>query len=44
MKSSFAVLAFMLLMMSAAQAVELRRNEAPAPVDIIKIPEPRGIR
>ncbi len=44
MKSSFAVLAFMMLMMSAAQAVEFNRKDTPAPVDIIKIPEPRGIR
>lgn len=44
MKSSFAVLAFMLAMMSAAHAVELSRSESPAPVDIVRIPEPRGIR
>lgn len=44
MKSSFAILAFMMIMLSAAHAVELSHSEGPAPVDIVRIPEPRGIR
>gem|GEM_PF-5168193 len=44
MKSSFAVFAFMLLMLSAAQANEMARSESQGPADIVRIPEPRGLR
>lgn len=44
MKSKFAVLAFMLVMMSAAQAYELTQSTSPVITNISDYPEPRGLR